>query len=166
MTLHFFFVPARRPEPVQTELNALLARGRVVAIRRDWLADGADSGWAVCVEVTEAAAPLPADLRAGAPARRGQAVDYKDTLSPADFSLFASLRTLRKQLAERDGVPVYAVFSNEQLAQIATNRPGQASALAALDGIGDARLQRFGAEVLACVGAHAEPAAGPSPASP
>lgn len=55
MTLHFFFVPARRPEPVQAELNALLARGRVVSVQREGLADGADSGWAVCVELTEPA---------------------------------------------------------------------------------------------------------------
>ena len=46
MSLHFLFVPALRPEPAQTELNTLLARGRVLTLAREFVAHGADSGWA------------------------------------------------------------------------------------------------------------------------
>ena len=49
-----------------------------------------------------------------------QRVDYKEVLSPADFALFAKLRDWRKATAEQEGIPVYAVLTNEQLAAIAT----------------------------------------------
>lgn len=46
MSLHFLFVPVLRPEPAQTELNTMLARGRVLTLARDFVAHAADSGWA------------------------------------------------------------------------------------------------------------------------
>jgi hypothetical protein len=40
--------------------------------------------------------------------------DYKEILSPEDFSLFSKLREIRKKLAGDNGLPVYAVRTNEQ----------------------------------------------------
>jgi hypothetical protein len=44
-------------------------------------------------------------------------VDYRELLSAGDFVLFAKLRILRKGMAEREAVPAYALFTNEQLAE-------------------------------------------------
>jgi superfamily II DNA helicase RecQ len=44
-------------------------------------------------------------------------VDYKDILTPEEFTLFSKLREVRKKLAEENGLPVYAVCTNEQLAR-------------------------------------------------
>ena len=41
-------------------------------------------------------------------------------------------------MADREGAPVYAVFTNEQLAEIARARAGSAAALKAIDGVGEA----------------------------
>lgn len=49
MPLHFFFVPARQPEPAQSELNAFLAGHRVLAVRKEWLPEPGAAGWALCV---------------------------------------------------------------------------------------------------------------------
>ncbi|MFM2118911.1 MAG: hypothetical protein RL722_379 [Pseudomonadota bacterium] len=123
MSLHCFHIPARTPEPAQSELNAFLAGHRVLAVQREWLADGAHSGWAFCVEVANGPGTLPSALKVdGAGASRGprgQDVDYKQVLGEADFAVFARLRAVRKQMAQADGVPVYAVASNEQLAALA-----------------------------------------------
>jgi hypothetical protein len=51
VSLHCFYIPARTPEPAQSELNVFLAGHRVLAVQREWLADGAHSGWAFCVEM-------------------------------------------------------------------------------------------------------------------
>ena len=45
-----------------------------------------------------------------------------DGLSPEDFQVFARLREQRAQ-AEAQGVPVYALLTNEQPATIARARP-------------------------------------------
>jgi superfamily II DNA helicase RecQ len=159
MSLHCFFVPARQPDPAQVELNAFLAAQRVLAVQREWLADGAHSGWAFCVEVLTGPGPLPAALKAGAP-RRNADVDYKQVLSEADFLVFARLREWRKGVAQADGVPVYAVFSNEQLSTCVTKSVRSLAALSEVEGVGTARVAKYGPallQALADAESHAHP---------
>ena len=40
----------------------------------------------------------------------------------AEFTVFAKLRSVRKLLADRQGVPAYALFTNEQLAAMVQRR--------------------------------------------
>jgi len=151
MRLHFATIPLHESALAEAELNRFLAGHRVLTVDRHLVADGARSSWAVCVTYVDrpAADPAlaPATSGKGPPTR--DAVDYKTLLSPADFEVFARLRVLRKRLAERDGVPPYAVFSNEQLAAIVRARPQNAAALARLPGVGKARLEKHGTAVLA-----------------
>lgn len=148
MTRHYFAIPALHPQAAQDELNAFCAAHRVVAVDQQWLADGACSHWAVCVTVAAGPGPLPQALKGerGKPAGRP---DYKDLLSPADFECFAHLRVWRKAAAEQAGVPMYAVFSNEQLAEIVTRRVASLAELGGIDGVGASRIDRFGAGLLA-----------------
>jgi ATP-dependent DNA helicase RecQ len=64
--------------------------------------------------------------------------------SPADEELFERLRTLRKSLADRQGVPAYIVFSDKVLREMAARRPSAASELLAVPGVGPAKLERYG----------------------
>ena len=66
---------------------------------------------------------------------------------PVEFFLFAKLRDLRKQLAQSDGVPVYTIFTNAQLAQIVQSRATSKAALQAIEGLGDARMEKYGSRV-------------------
>lgn len=157
MSIHCFSIRATQPEPSQAELNQFLRSQRVVSVQRHFVADGADSYWAFCVEVAEGQAPLPAALRAqGDGGRRaggdGTAPDYKQILNEADFARFVGLREPRKQLAQREGVPVYAVFTNEQLAALAVAQPASLSEVAQVEGVGEARVRKYGADVLARLG--------------
>jgi len=105
-------------QAAQAELNAFLAQHRVVSVEKQWLNAGVESHWAVCVSVAEGSGPLP---EAGK-------VDYREVLDEADFAVFAELRVLRKTLAEAEGVPPYAVFTNEQLADLGRRRVTSAQA--------------------------------------
>jgi len=40
-------------------------------------------------------------------------VDYKEIAEAGDFALFSKLREVRKKLAEENGLPIYAVCTNE-----------------------------------------------------
>ena len=62
-------------------------------------------------------------------AQKKDIIDYRQILSEEDFAVFAKLRDLRKKLAENTGVPVYAVFTNEQLAQIVLKKCNSKTAL-------------------------------------
>jgi len=144
MELHFFAIPTLDPGAAQDGFNRFCARHRVTAVERQFVPAGADSHWALCVAVAQAQPPLPAALKAGAAAPRAGKVDCKLVLGEADFALYAELRKLRKlckRVAEQAGLPVYAVFTNEQLAAMAQQRTTTAAALGAVDGVGAARVQ-------------------------
>lgn len=139
MQLRFFSIPAVDPAAAEAELNHLLAAGRVAGVERQFVAAGAGSFWAVCFTVTAGPGALPAALKAG----NGRKVDYRELLSEADFAVFARLRALRKSVAEAEGVPPYAVFTNEQLAALIQRRVTSAAELAQVDGVGPARVERY-----------------------
>ena len=54
------------------------------------------------------------------------------------------MRDERKKLAEQAGIPVYAVVTNAQLAQIAEKKPQTISALAQIEGVGQGKYEKFG----------------------
>lgn len=66
----------------------------------------------------------------------------------ADPELFQRLRTLRRTLADAEGVPAYIVFSDAVLARMAAARPRDEEALLAIAGVGPAKLARYGAAFL------------------
>ena len=155
MEFHFITINALDPQPGQEELNRLCAERRVAAVDRQFVTAGLDSFWSVCVAIAPGPGPLPASLKSSgrrAGSGNGKAgpsrIDYKEVLSEEDFAAFADLRKWRKQVAEVEGVPLYAVFTNEQLAEIVRHRVDTLAALGEIDGIGPARIERYGAAVL------------------
>jgi superfamily II DNA helicase RecQ len=173
MTLQFFCIPVFHPQPAQDELNQFLSSHRVVRVERQWLADGERSCWAVCVETASGPGPLPESLKAaagrgsrdpGVADRSGKVKpDYRDLLSPEDFAVYAQLRALRKQVAEREGMPAYAVLNNDQLAALVQRRVGSAAAFGQIEGVGPARVERYAALFLSVLQAAWSGAAGAVP---
>ena len=83
------------------------------------------------------------------PQKRAKAViDYKEILPPVDFVTFARLREVRKELAKAEQVPAYAIFTNEQLAEIAKILPASANALSKIEGVGESRVEKYGGQFL------------------
>jgi superfamily II DNA helicase RecQ len=129
-------------------LNAFLRAHRILSVDRHFVQDGANSIWAICVSyLGDANRPLVAG------AKRPK-VDYRDVLSEADFAVFAKLRNLRKELAEKEGIPAYALFTNEQLAEMVQRRVGGLNAIKEIEGVGDARIEKYGAQFLALLKAQ------------
>ena len=72
-----------------------------------------------------------------------------EELDGAQAELFGRLRALRAQLARRQGVPAYAVFSDKTLRELAVVRPRTIDELRSVSGIGDAKARRYGKQFLA-----------------
>lgn len=72
---------------------------------------------------------------------------------PADRDevLFEALRDWRAGRAKELGQPAYCVFTDATLTAIAEQRPGSVAALVKIPGIGQAKLDKFGDDVLALV---------------
>jgi ATP-dependent DNA helicase RecQ len=69
-------------------------------------------------------------------------------LEPADEGLFEALRALRKSLAEEQGVPPYVVFGDATLVEMAQRKPSSDEELMMITGVGEKKLERYGAEFL------------------
>jgi len=70
---------------------------------------------------------------------------------PKDRSLFDALRAWRKAQAVLQAVPPYVIFHDRTLIDIAGLRPGGLDALGAVNGVGQAKLDRYGEAVLKVV---------------
>ena len=79
------------------------------------------------------------------PKGRGEAT----ALLPAARGLFDALRGWRLAEARTQGVPAYVILHDRTLAAIAQSRPDSLAALARIDGIGAAKLERYGEAIVA-----------------
>jgi DNA helicase-2/ATP-dependent DNA helicase PcrA len=68
-----------------------------------------------------------------------------------DDPIFAALKQWRLERARADDVPAYVVFHNSTLAEIAGRRPRSLRDLAGVPGVGPAKLERYGDDVLSAL---------------
>jgi ATP-dependent DNA helicase RecQ len=78
-------------------------------------------------------APLPADI---------------------DVGLWEALRECRRQLAEAQGVPPYVIFHDRTLQEICSTLPRNLAQFGRISGVGERKLEKYGAEFLAVLEAH------------
>ncbi len=83
--------------------------------------------------------------------------DPTSEIAPEDRALYGTLREWRAARARKDGVPAYVLFTNRELMAIVRARPLTANALQSIDGIGAAKVERYGTTILDLV-KPAEPA--------
>ena len=69
-------------------------------------------------------------------------------LDPAGAQLWERLRAWRAGVAKEHGVPAYVVFHDATLAELARERPQSEAALALISGVGQRKLERYGAALL------------------
>ena len=140
MKYKFFAIPARNPELAEAALNAFCSQHRIGFIEKHLVADGADSFWSICISWLEgeAAPSISADNRSK------PTVDYKLILNEADFSLYLELRNFRKELADLQNVPPYALFTNDQLAAMVQQRVNTKADLMQIAGVGKSRIDKYG----------------------
>ena len=139
---NFFQIPACGDESLESELNAFLESRAVVDVRQEFVQDAGLAHWCFSVRWRDGALASVSEKRAKA------MVDYKEILPPEDFVIFARLREMRKELARTEQVPAYAIFTNEQLAEMAKIRPVSKNGLSKIVGVGESRIQKYGAQFL------------------
>ncbi len=78
-------------------------------------------------------------------------LDVGEDTDPVDDALFSELKAWRSKVARDNGVPAYLVFHDRHLQVIAGRRPRTLRELAACPGVGPAKLERYGDELLELV---------------
>ena len=66
-------------------------------------------------------------------------------------SLFENLRKLRYEISKVENVPAYVIFSDAALRQMETERPMSEKELLAIDGVGKAKLEKYGDDFIKAI---------------
>ena len=141
MKFKFFRISATDFEEDEKELNSFCASKRVAKLDKEFVPAGENSYWSFCISYIE---------NDSSQKLKGK-IDYKEVFDEKDFALFAKLRELRKKLSESEGVPAYALFTNEQLAIIVREKVTTLESLSKISGIGKSRIDKYGARFIEVV---------------
>ncbi len=101
--------------------------------------------------VTYQEAPVASEgASTGGPAssRNRSSKDPAARLDERGRTLFNSLREWRAAKAREEGVPPYVILTNRQLVAIIEKHPESPTALSEVEGVGPAKVQRHGADIL------------------
>ncbi len=88
-------------------------------------------------------------LGSAAEKKRGRCADCPVAY---DEELYERLRAWRRERSAADEVPAFVVFTDATLELIAEHRPATPQALASISGVGPAKIERYGDDVLGLVG--------------
>ena len=90
------------------------------------------------------------------PEERSRRKARSNVVMDGDEALFELLRKKRKELADDAGVPPYVVFSDRTLVEMAARFPQSEESLSRISGVGQAKLQRYGADFLEVICGYCE----------
>ncbi|MBT3274221.1 MAG: DNA helicase RecQ [Spirochaetales bacterium] len=103
-------------------------------------------------EVLYGRAPFEAALRDEK--KSSSLLKAKATDVPGSSELFQKLRAQRKMLARSKGVPPYVIFSDKTLKEMASLRPDSLPAMLRVTGVGEHKLDSYGADFLHVILKH------------
>jgi len=132
-----FYISPFGERTVTDELNTFLRSHRIVNVEKRLIDGERGTGWVFLIEYGNI------DSK-NSVSSSSQRIDYREVLNPAEYALYDKLRDLRKQIAEKSGIPIYAVFTNDQLAGMIKKPPKAPKDLLSISGIGEARIKQYG----------------------
>lgn len=135
MQIKLFNIPLADDGTAQAELNKFLAGHKVLEVEQRFFQNEKGGCWSFCVRY------IQNGLVSEAPQFKGK-IDYKSVLNESEFSIFSALREIRKQLATNDAVPAYAVFTDEELANITKLPTLDVPNMLKIKGIGEKKVEK------------------------
>lgn len=139
MQIKIFSIPVVGGEDVNEALNLFLRSKKILQTEAHIVNNNGSAFWSFCVKYLE-------DIVGASASERTERtkIDYRDVLDEATFKRFSKLREIRKQLAQDDAVPAYAVFTDEELSNIAKLPELSLSKMKTIKGIGDKKVEKYG----------------------
>ena len=135
MQIKIFTLPVCGSERGEEELNRFLRSHRVLQTERHFCPE--DGGyWTILIEYLDGdpSAEVP-------PANRRDKKDYSKDLQDDALKRYERFKTIRRDLATRNGMPAYLIFTNEELAILAKMPLLNAETSREIKGIAPSRLK-------------------------
>ena len=101
-----FFVSPFGEKSVTDELNVFLRSHRIVNVEKKLIDGERGTGWVFIIEYGSEGGNKNAS-------NTSQRIDYREVLNADEYALFDKLRNLRKELADKSGIPVWQLWSGQ-----------------------------------------------------
>jgi superfamily II DNA helicase RecQ len=141
MQIKIITVPIAGGEQANEELNLLLRSKKVLQVEHQLVSGATGVYWCFCVKYLDQPPPL-------LPGDKVAKTDYKQVLDEATFKRFSRLREIRKQLAQSEAVPAYAVFTDEELSELAKLPEITLAKMRTVKGIGEKKVEKYGEQFI------------------
>lgn len=148
MQIKLFTVAIGDEGAQQDELNAFLRGHKVLDVENRLVQNERGAYWCFCVRYIEGASGGGSSATGGRNLQYREKVDYRNVLDEATFRVFARYREIRKQLAADDAVPAFAVFTDEELSELAKLPELTAKTMQSVKGIGEKKVEKYAARFL------------------
>lgn len=136
MQIKIFTLPVLDSGQMEEEANKFLRSHRVMTIDRQFTPENGGY-WTLLVSYQDGVAS------AVTPVSRSNKVDYREVLSPEEFGRFARYRDVRKEIAQQQGIPAYAIFTDEELSLMARMEDISVKQIASIKNVGK-RAEKYG----------------------
>lgn len=142
MQIQIYRILAHANQAQLDEMNKFLRGHEIIDVKQDFYTVDGLAYWTVFIRYQGRGQSMPQGK--GVKAK----VDYRELLDTETFKVFATLREIRKELAMEASVPLYAVFTNKELADIASLSKISIESVKAISGIGEKKLAKYGEELV------------------
>ncbi len=122
------------------EMNRFLHSKKIMEVQSELISNTNGASWCFCIRYLDSQVTPFANVR--------KKVDYKNVLDEATFQKFSNLREIRKKVAAEQGLPAFAVFTDEELAGLAKLETITKKNMLSIKGIGDKKVERFAVHFL------------------
>lgn len=141
MQIKLFTIPIGSDERLIEEMNYFLRTNKIVDVRKELAMLDGNGCWTFCVTYIQSSRPAETD---NVKSVGNGKVDYKDILDAAVFEKFSIYRKIRKQIADNEAIPAFAVFTDAELAEMAKLNPITLTAMEKIPGIGKKKIEKYG----------------------
>ncbi len=136
MQIKIFTIPVGDSGAVLDEMNRFLRGNKILEVNEQLISNENGAYWCFCVRYIERTTYSIGEKK--------KKVDYKQVLDEATFEKFSRLREIRKKVAAEEGLPAFAIFTDEELAGLAKLDVINSKTMLSVKGIGDKKVERYG----------------------
>ena len=118
-------------------LNVFLNAHKVVDLEKQLVLGSSMSYWTFCVKYLQGDMP-------GRNLKYPEKIDYRTVLTEEEFKRFSKFREIRKQLAQQEALPAFAIFTDAELSEMSKTEVLNLEVLSAIKGIGEKKVEKYG----------------------
>lgn len=136
----FFVSPFSEPSS-HAELNNFLKSHRIINVEKRLIDGERGTGWVFLVEYSD-------NEGSKTNYTMSAKIDWRDVLNPTQFAVYDLLRKKRKEIGDKTKIPLYGIFSNEQLALMAQTLPKTKDEFIKIKGVSEQKFKQFGEQFI------------------